>query len=181
MTQVQTEPQGTTRKRLLACIIYVVAAADRGNLRVIENLFEKCTGFTLAENEAKEAFIYLMDDKAPELRRILAGASDKERQVLLRTAVQTWSAHGMDSETATMVTERIVSHLGFDQDDICKTLDRLWMKEQANTGAKVTYKAARAVAKTTIRATVRGTQATARAIAPHARRLGTRAYSAIQR
>lgn len=174
-------PEGTARKRILASIIYVATAAECANKQVIEGNFEKVTGHTLAPGEAKDAFDYLMRENAPELDRILAGASEKERHALLRVVVMTWSAHGMDSENATLVTERIVALLGFDQDDICKTLDRLWLKDQANTGAKATYKLTRAGLQKAARATLQGAKATGEALAPHARRISSRAFSAIQR
>ncbi len=176
-----TPLEGTARKRVLATIIYVTTASESANKQVIESAFEKVTGDTLGPREAKEAFDYLMRENAPDLHRILAGATPKESHALLRSVVMTWSAYGMDSENATLITERIVAILGFDQDDICKTLDRLWLKDQANTGAKATYKITRTGLQKAARATLQGAKATSEALAPHARRISSRAFAAIQR
>lgn len=177
----KSEPRGTERKRILACIIYVATAANCANRRVIEGAFEDITGYELEPTEAKSAFDFLMHDNAPDLDRLLSGAAKRERKSLLRAVVQTWSMHGMDSEQSTAVTERIVALLGFDQDDMCKALDRLWLKDQANTGLKVAYKASRIAAQKAFQATLAGAKTTGEALAPHVRRLTTRALVAIKR
>lgn len=174
-------PEGTARKRMLASIIYVTTAAKCANKQVVDGAFEKATGHSLGPNEAKDAYDYLMRANAPDLHRILAGATKKEGHALLRAVVMTWSEHGMDSENSTVVTERIAALLGFDQDDICKTLDRLWLKDQANMGAKATYKLTRTGVQKAARATLQGAKATSEVVIPHARRIGSRAYAAIQR
>ncbi|MEO9826956.1 MAG: hypothetical protein ABJF50_21360 [Paracoccaceae bacterium] len=177
----QTEPLETQRKRLLSCIIYVATAANKANQRVVDSTFQIITGFDLEQDEAKDAFDYLMREGAPDLHLILAGATKRERQNLLRAVVQTWATHGMDSEQATAVTERIVALLGFDQNDMCTALDRLWLKEQASSGLRTTYKISRTAALKAGRATVTGAKSTGQFLAPHARRITTRALTAIQR
>ncbi len=177
----QTEPQGVERKRILACIIYLATAADCANKHTIEIAFERITGFQLGDKEAKDAFDFLMRAKAPDLHRLFSGASQKERQKLLQATVLTWAAHGMDSKQSTAMAEHMVALLEFDQDDMCTALDRLWLKERANSGVKATYKAARSGLKVAYRATLSGAKTTSEFLTPHARRLTSRALVAIKR
>lgn len=176
-----SEPQDTQRKRLLACIIYVATAAQKANQRVIDSTFRQITGFELEQGEAKSAFVFLMRDGAPDLHRILNGATKRERNTLLRTVVQTWVTHGMDSEQATAVTERIVALLGFEPDDMCAVLDRLWLKDQANKGLQATLNWAMIVIKQVFLLTAIGSRKAGKALTPYARRITSRALTAIQR
>lgn len=176
-----SKPQGVKRKRMLACIIYVSTAADCANKQAIESTFKSLTGQSLEPDEAKSAFDALMCKNAPELQLILGGATKRERKALLHAAVQTWATHGMDSEQATAVTEHIVDLLEFDQDDMCAALDRLWLKEQANSGLRSIYKTSLSTFKSACRATLAGAKNMRRVLAPHARRLTARAFVAIKR
>lgn len=177
----RSEPQGTARKRLLATIVYVVTAANCANRKVIDQAFHSATGYALGPTEAKEAYAFLMKEDAPDLHRILAGASRQEQKSLLHSLVLTWAAHGMDSEQSTKVTEHIVTLLGFDQDDICKTLDRLWLKDKGNKGFRAACRLAGKGAQSGYRLLRRATLATGHFLAPYARQLGTRVLTTIQR
>ena len=176
-----TEPTGLARKRLLAVLIFIIATSERPRKSAVVRSFETLTGHVLPEEEAEHAFRYLMREDAPDLSRILAGASTRQRRLLLRAAVQTWSAHGMDSDQATRVTECIVELLGFEQDAICRTLDRLWLEDRARTGFSAICRIAVKVSHLTYRASMRALKTSIAFLAPHARQIGARARATIQR
>jgi hypothetical protein len=175
------DPQGTERKRILSCIIYVATAAKCANKNVIDSAFRSVTGFDLEPTEAKEAFAFLMRDNAPDLHRILAGADAKERQRLLRAVVQAWSMHGLDSAQSTAVTERIVTLLGFDQDDICTTLDRLWLKDQARKSLRVSCAATQSGVQKACRTAFAVTKIVGKLLGSYLRRAGAGIVVGISR
>ena len=186
-TQIQiaklksSEPLGVEPKRILAAIIYITSAAGCGNQRGVDQAFETAIGHRLSLNEAKDAYSFLMRNEAPDIHRIFAGASEKERRTLLRAVVLTWASNGMDPEPATRVTERLVALLGFTQDDICKTLDRIWLKERANKGLHTSYRLFKSASLAAFRTARKASRITMHALAPHARQLKTRAFTAIER
>jgi hypothetical protein len=174
------EPTGLARKRLLAVIIYVTAACEKPKKSAALQFFYDLTGHVLPGEEADSAYAYLMRPGAPELDRILAGASKRERRQLLRAAVWTWSGCGMDSDQSTRVTECIVSLLGFDQDDICKTLDRLWFEKRVRSGLVVVCRTTVRVLKTAFRLVARAARASYDIVMPFAVQSGRRMLTMIQ-
>ncbi|NNE89846.1 MAG: hypothetical protein HKN27_17395 [Silicimonas sp.] len=172
-----TQSESLERKRLLAVIIHVIGPEKCCEHSSIEHAYKTMTGETLLPNETDKAVGYLMREKAPSLSRILSGTGRSERRNLLKAAVFTWSTHGMDSDHSTKVTEQIVQMLGFDQDDICKTLDRLWVKERTRLGVSAVAHASYAV----LRNIVKALRFAAAQMAPHAKHLGIRALASLQR
>lgn len=173
--------QGTKRKRVLACIIYVSTAADCANKSVIESTFSEVTGDTLEPGEAKSAFDFLMCKEAPDLHRILGGASKREQKTLLHAVVQTWATHGMDSEQSTAMTEHIVDLLGFDQDDMCAALDRLWLNKQASSGLRAIIMASWKALQSASEFSAMAAKTIQQRLTSYARRVTSRAFLGIKR
>ena len=173
--------EGRARKRLLAVVIHIFAASAKTDRSAVLQTLKSLTGQDLSAHQVEKVFAYLLREDAPDLERILAGADRRERRFLLRAAVQTWSAFGIDSDQATLVTERIVGLLGFEPDAICTTLDRLWLEDRARAGFFAACRAMAKLSRLIFRTGLRAMRALITLVAPHARQLGTRALASLQR